>query len=71
MAQTSDNRPLTKAEKKEGKKRKKKISVQDVRVLYEKSTFQKTQIASIESEISILEPKFLLRMITLTSCKNR
>ncbi len=55
IAQTTDNRPLTKKEKKEWKKRKKKMSVEDFRVLYEENTSQKAQIASMEGEITNLE----------------
>lgn len=55
LAQTSDTRPLTKKEKKEWKKKKRKMSAEDFRDMYEENSGQKAQIASMESEISNLE----------------
>lgn len=55
LAQSTETRPLTKKEKKEWKKRKRKMSAEDFRLLYEENTSQKAQIASIEGEISTLE----------------
>ncbi|NVJ47243.1 MAG: Ezrin/radixin/moesin family protein [Cytophagia bacterium] len=55
LAQTSDTRPLTKKEKKEWKKKKRKMSAEDFRNMYEENSGQKAQIASMESEISNLE----------------
>jgi len=55
VAQTSDTRPLTKKELKEWKKKKKKMSPEDFRILYEENTSNKAKIASMESEISSLE----------------
>lgn len=54
LAQT-EARPLTKKEKKEWKKRKKKMSIEDFKTLYDENTAQKAQIASIEGEIQNLE----------------
>jgi len=55
VAQTTDSRPLTKKEKREWKKKKKKMSIEDFRLMYEENSSQKAQIASMESEISNLE----------------
>lgn len=55
LAQTADERPLTKKEKREWKKKKKKMSPEDFRIMYEENTSQKAQIASMEGEISSLE----------------
>jgi len=54
VAQDVDLRPLTKKEKKEWKKKKKKMSIEDFRALSEANVFQKAEIASQESEISSL-----------------
>lgn len=55
LAQTTEQRPLTKKEKKEWKKRKKKMSPEDFKALYDENSSQKAQIASIEGEIQNLE----------------
>lgn len=55
IAQTSDSRPLTKKEKREWKKKKKKMSPEDFMILYEENTSQKAEIASMEGDISSLE----------------
>jgi len=55
LAQTSDGRPLTKKEAKEWKKRKKKMSVEDFKVLYDQNVIQKARIASSAGEIQNLE----------------
>ena len=55
FAQTEDVRPLTKKEKKEWKKRKKKMSPEDFRLLYEQNTAMKANIASMEGGIKSLE----------------
>ncbi len=55
LAQTTESRPLTKKEKKEWKKRKKKMSIDDFKTLYDENTAQKAQIASIQGEIQNLE----------------
>lgn len=54
VAQDVDLRPLTKKEKKEWKKKKKKMSVEDFRTLSETNVSQKGEIASQTSEISSL-----------------
>lgn len=54
VAQDVDIRPLTKKEKKEWKKKKKKMSIEDFRALSEANVSQKAEIASQESEISSL-----------------
>jgi len=55
LAQTSEGRPLTKKEAKEWKKRKKKMSVEDFKVLYDQNVIQKARIASSAGEIQNLE----------------
>lgn len=55
LAQTTENRPLTKKEVKEWKKRKKKMSIEDFKQLYDQNVTQKAQIASAEGEIQNLE----------------
>lgn len=55
IAQTDTQRPLTKKEKKEWKKRKKRMSTEDFRTMYEQNSAQKAAIVSMESEISSLE----------------
>lgn len=55
LAQTSDGRPLTKKGAKEWKKRKKKMSVEDFKVLYDQNVIQKARIASSAGEIQNLE----------------
>lgn len=55
LAQTSEGRPLTKKEAKEWKKRKKKMSVEDFKVLYDQNVIQKARIASSAAEIQNLE----------------
>jgi len=55
LTQTSDGRPLTKKEAKEWKKRKKKMSVEDFKVLYDQNVIQKARIASSAGEIQNLE----------------
>ncbi len=55
IAQTETQRPLTKKEKKEWRKKKKQMSEQDFRNMYEQNTAQKASIASMQSEISSLE----------------
>ncbi len=55
LAQTTEGRPLTKKENKEWKKRKKKMSVEDFKLLYDQGVTQKAKIASIEGEIQNLE----------------
>lgn len=55
IAQTETQRPLTKKEKKEWRRRKKSMSTEDFRTMYEENTAQKASIASMESEISSLE----------------
>ena len=55
LAQTTENRPLTKKEAKEWKKRKKKMSIEDFKQLYDQNVTQKAQIASAEGEIQNLE----------------
>ena len=54
VAQTSDLRPLTKAEIKEWKKKKKKMTVEDFRTLTEENRSQRVVIASQQSEIENL-----------------
>ncbi|MFT6873697.1 MAG: hypothetical protein ACJAVN_002719 [Roseivirga sp.] len=55
LAQTSEGRPLTKKEAKEWKKRKKKMSVEDFKFLYDQNVIQKARIASSAGEIQNLE----------------
>lgn len=55
LAQSSEQRPLTRKEKKEWKKRKKKMSVEDFRTLYEENSSQKAEIAAQAGEINTLE----------------
>lgn len=55
LAQTSEGRPLTKKEVSEWKKRKKKMSVEDFRILYDQNVIQKAQLASSVGEIQNLE----------------
>ncbi|MBO3698840.1 hypothetical protein [Roseivirga sp. E12] len=55
LAQTTEGRPLTKKELKEWAKRKKKMSIEDFKLLYDENVKQKAQIASIEGEIQNLE----------------
>lgn len=54
-AQTSDNRPLTKKEKREWKRKKRKMSVEDFQQLYQENTNQKAEIVSMQGEIESLE----------------
>lgn len=54
-AQTSDNRPLTKKEMREWKKKKRKMSVEDFQQLYQENTNQKAEIVSMNGEIEALE----------------
>lgn len=55
LAQTTEGRPLSKKEVKEWKKRKKKMSIEDFKLLYDQNVTQKAQIASAEGEIQNLE----------------
>ena len=55
IAQTEIQRPLTKKEKKEWRKKKKKMSEEDFRNMYDQNTAQKASITSMQSEISSLE----------------
>lgn len=55
LAQTTEGRPLTKKELKEWAKRKKKMSIEDFKLLYDENVTQKAKIASIEGEIQNLE----------------
>lgn len=55
LAQTTEGRPLTKKELKEWARRKKKMSIEDFKLLYDENVTQKAKIASIEGEIQNLE----------------
>lgn len=55
FAQTEDLRPLTKSERKEWRKKKKAMSEEDFRLLYEQNTAMKANIASLEGERGSLE----------------
>lgn len=55
FAQADANLPLTKKEKKEWKKRKKRMSVEDYRNMYQENSAQKARIASLDSDVSKLE----------------
>ena len=54
IAQTTESTPLTRKEKKEWKKRKKKMSVEDFIALYQDNTSQKAQISTLQGEVSTL-----------------
>ncbi len=54
-AQTSENRPLTKKETREWKKKKRKMPVEDFEQLFQENTSQKAEILSMKSEIEALE----------------
>lgn len=55
FGQIEEARPLTKKEKKEWKKKKRAMSPEDFRLLYEQNTAMKANIASMEGELSSLE----------------
>lgn len=55
IAQTTEERPLTKKEKREWKKKKRKMSAEEFRRIYEENTSQKATIAAMEGEITTLE----------------